>query len=125
MPRKRKNEQSSKATTGQPYGQAGMQKTSQDQIPLPKMEDVPASTLRAGQMNFKGPSMKPQEDIMTPAAPIPQSNKISKERLFQIQAVLPALEERASQRDAPFQLRKLVREMNIVVSRNKDNRTDT
>jgi len=124
MPRKGKGGQANRNVTGQQYGQATAQEESQDIVPLAKMDEIPQPSLRAGQMNLRGPSNKPQENIMAKAMPRPEAKKISTERLFQIQAALPALELRASQRDASFQLRKLVREMKIVVRANKDTRLE-
>lgn len=116
MPRKGKGQQPVRTASGQQYGQVKAQEESQAVVPLTQMEEPQMPSIRPGEMDLTGPTNRPDENIMTPALGKPQVRKLSTERKAQIRAVLPALAIRASDRDASFELRKLVREMKLVVN---------
>tara|TARA_R110002074_G_scaffold355994_1_gene528037 strand:+ start:81 stop:458 length:378 start_codon:yes stop_codon:yes gene_type:complete len=116
MPRKGKGQQPVRTASGQQYGQVKAQEESQAVVPLAQMEEPQMPSIRPGEMDLTGPTNRPDENIMTPALGKPQVRKLSTERKAQIRAVLPALAIRASDRDASFELRKLVREMKLVVN---------
>ena len=121
MPRKGKGQQPVRTASGQQYGQVKAQKESQAVVPLAQMEEPQMPSIRPGEMDLTGPTNRPDENIMTPALAKPQVRKLSTERKAQIRAVLPALAIRASDRDASFELRKLVREMKLVVNSDANN----
>ena len=121
MPRKGKGQQPVRTASGQQYGQVKAQEESQAVVPLAQMEEPQMPSIRPGEMNLTGPTNRPDENIMTPALAKPQVRKLSTERKAQIRAVLPALAIRASDRDASFELRKLVREMKLVVNSDANN----
>lgn len=115
MPRKGKGQQSVQTAKGQQYGQVKAQEESQKVVPLPMNTNAAPPAIRPGEVSLTGPSERPSENIMTRSTISKQPKPLSTERRFQILQALPNLERIASQRDASFELRRLVRDMRIAV----------
>tara|TARA_R100000329_G_C7547360_1_gene193356 strand:- start:390 stop:767 length:378 start_codon:yes stop_codon:yes gene_type:complete len=117
MPRKGKGQQPIQTAKGQQYGKAKAQEESQKVVPLPMNTNAAPPAIRPGEISLTGPSQRPSENIMansTSNAP-KQSKKLSTEQRFRMLQALPNLERIASQRDASFELRRLVRDMRIAI----------
>ena len=115
MPRKGKGQQPIQTAKGQQYGEAKAQEESQKVVPLPMNTNAAPSAIRPGEISLTGPSERPSENIMTRSNSPKQSKKLSTEQRFRMLQSLPNLDRIASQRDASFELRRLVRDMRIAI----------
>jgi hypothetical protein len=113
MPRKGKG-QKIQTATGQGYGEAKMQEEAQAVVPLAQMQmgEPVVNSMRPGEQDFRRPTERPDESIMTNADPMGfQSPPVSRERKLKALSMLPALESVASNPYSDPKLRNLVREM--------------
>lgn len=117
MPRKGRGQQPVRTTSGQQYGQVKTQEESQAVVPLPEMEQPQMPAIRPGEAAFDRPTERPDESVMTSGSQdmTPVSPEVTIERRMKVMAVLPMLEEAASQPYANPNLRNTVRQMKLFV----------
>lgn len=121
MPRKRKGEQAARTLTGQQYGQAKMQEEAQAAVPLPSMEEPQIPTIKAGEKPFGRRSERPNEMVTAMGQPeAALTPEATQQRKMQMLAILPLLEQAASEPYASPQTRNFARKLRLAIGPMED-----
>ena len=121
MPRKRKGEQAIRTQTNQQYGQAKMQEEAQAAVPLPTMDEPQIPTMRAGEQPFGRHSERPNEMVTTTGQPeVALTPEVTQQRKMQMLAILPLLEQAASEPYASPQTRNFARRLRLAIGPMED-----
>ena len=116
MPRKRKGEQAIRTQTNQQYGQAKMQEEAQAAVPLPTMDEPQIPAMRAGEQPFGRPSERPNETVTAMGQPeVALTPEVTQQRKMQMLAILPLLEQAASEPYASPQTRNFARRLRLAI----------
>tara|TARA_R100000700_G_C3039424_1_gene64166 strand:+ start:116 stop:502 length:387 start_codon:yes stop_codon:yes gene_type:complete len=121
VPRKRKGEQAIRTQTNQQYGQAKMQEEAQAAVPLPTMDEPQIPTMRAGEQPFGRRSERPNEMVTTTGQPeVALTPEVTQQRKMQMLAILPLLEQAASEPYASPQTRNFARRLRLAIGPMED-----